>query len=612
MSLFFLAAVAAASPGIDSILSSYKAAVGDLPTRGSAKLDYIYETAGLKGTATAEIDLSSGAFVQAGQADIVAEGRGFDGKIPWQRDTSGANTPQEGGDRIPVAVNDAYRFANLWWRPQYSGASIKLAGPDHLLVTPRGGKPFDAWFDPNTHLLKEIAEDHQFFHTRTTYTDYRVEHGINLPHTITIDNGAGPAGVEHLLLKDFAVAASHPLTFYSCPTTPPTGASIEGGATSVTLPFRLLNNHIYTQAKVNGKGPYTYIVDTGGHNLISPRLAQEVGLTTIGAAAMSGAGEKTVQSGFALVKEITLGQLQMRDQLGFVAPIYDSTIEGIQVDGMVGFELFRRFMVRIDYGKHTLTVGSHLTPEGTAIPFVFYDHLPMVSGKVGELPARFDIDSGSRSELDLTSPFVQANNLQARFAKGVEVVTGWGVGGPSRSYVVRLPSLTLGGAAPVKDVVAGLSQDKGGSISDPNYEGNIGSGFLKRFVVTFDYAHQKMYLQPIQPAPADTGTFDRAGMWLNWSAGTSAASRPGNPPTGAPPPPDAEGYVVTEVSAGGPAARAGIQVGDVITNVNNTPARPEGLPETRTLLRSSANQVRLAVQRNGATRQITLTLSDQI
>ena len=34
----------------------------------------------------------------------------------WMRDTSGANTPQEGGDRVAVAVNEAYRFANLWWR----------------------------------------------------------------------------------------------------------------------------------------------------------------------------------------------------------------------------------------------------------------------------------------------------------------------------------------------------------------------------------------------------------------------------------------------------------------------------------------------------------------
>jgi len=148
------------------------------------------------------------------------------------------------------------------------------------------------------------------------------------------------------------------------------------------------------------------------------------------------------------------------------------------------------------------------------VPFVFYDHLPNVRGFINDIPARFDIDSGSRSELDITSPTVAEHGLRAKFDKGVSAVTGWGVGGPSRSYVVRLPSITLG-TVKVADLTAGLSEDKGGSISDPNYEGNIGSAFLKRFTVTFDYAHQTLYLKPVVPPPVDAGRFDRAGMWIN-------------------------------------------------------------------------------------------------
>ena len=34
------------------------------------------------------------------------------------------------------------------------------------------------------------------------------------------------------------------------------------------------------------------------------------------------------------------------------------SIEGIRVDGMVGFELFRRFAVRLDYGARTMTITS--------------------------------------------------------------------------------------------------------------------------------------------------------------------------------------------------------------------------------------------------------------
>ena len=263
---------------------------------------------------------------------------------------------------------------------------------------------------------------------------------------------------------------------------------------------------------------------------------------------------------------------------------------------MVGFELLRRFAAIIDYGRRTLTFidPARFNPKdaGTAVPFVFYDHLPHVSGFIDDLPARFDIDTGSRSELDITAPFVAAHQLDSRFAKGVSAVTGWGVGGPSRSYVVRLPSVTLGGVK-VQGPTAGLSQDKGGSISDPNYDGNIGGGLLKRFVVTFDYAHQAMYLKPIVPAPADVGRFDRSGLWIN--AGK-------------------DGYDVTDVSPGGPAAEAGIAVGDVITAIDGKPVTTEGLSDTRIRFRAqpAGTKLTIAVTRGTNRKTVTLVLREQI
>ena len=589
-----------------TVLDAYHTAVGKVPASGTAVLDYNYSGDGLTGTGRSIIDLASGAYLESVQADIVAEAHGYDGKTPWMRDTSGANTAQEGGDRIPLAVNEAYRQANLWWRPDFAGATITYTGHetvdehtfDQLSITPKGGRTFEAWFDTNTHLLAEIHEDRQFFHTRTLFADYRPVNGLTLAHRITVDEGVGEAGYEHFELSNVTLGPVRPIATWSRPTAPPTGGRIEDGAASVSLPFRLLNNHIYVDVSVNGKGPYTFIVDTGGHCLISPELVTGLGLKIVGAAPMSGAGEKTASSGFTHVADIALGSLHMRDQLGFAAPIYDPSIEGIRVDGMVGFELFRRFAVQIDYGHHviTLTDPSRFDPKGagTPTPFVFYDHLPSVQGLIDDLPARFDIDTGSRSEVDITSPFIAAHDLRARYPKGVTAVTGWGVGGPSHSYVVRLPSLTLGSDMRVNNPVAGLSQDRRGSISDPNYEGNIGSGFLKHFVVTFDYAHQYMWLKPLPPPGwVDIGQFDRAGMWINSKT---------------------DGYLVTDVSAQGPAARAGIQVGDVITRLDGKATKFDELSEARTLLRARPAGTRLPIElkRGDEVKQVTLVLEDQI
>jgi len=60
---------------------------------------------------------------------------------------------------------------------------------------------------------------------------------------------------------------------------------------------------------------------------------------------------------------------------------------------------------------------------------------------------------------------------------------------------VRGASLTLG-PVEVKGVVASLSTQTKGAFASDDYQGSIGGGFLKRFVVTFDYGHQIIYLKP--------------------------------------------------------------------------------------------------------------------
>jgi hypothetical protein len=198
------------------------------------------------------------------QAGAIGDAYGYDGAMPWQRDLSGANTAQQGGDRIAVAVNEAYRMAERL----VAGGSWRGGG--RLCRTGDGGRAgarssdghaegrqglFDAWFDAGTHLLAKIAEDRQFFHTKTLYDDYRPEGGLMLAHTVTVDNGTGRGGFDHMKLTRVAIGPARPLSAYALPTAPPTGGSIAGGAASVTLPFRLLNNHIYVQARSTAKDP---------------------------------------------------------------------------------------------------------------------------------------------------------------------------------------------------------------------------------------------------------------------------------------------------------------------------------------------------------------------
>ena len=601
--LMFAASAPAAAPTatVQSVLAANRAAMGAMPRRGALRLEYSQKQSGLTGNAVRTVDLATGAFVERTDMKVIGEARGFDGRVPWQTEVSGVSTDQLGGDRVPVAVNEAYRNANLWWRGDRGGARIAYVGrekidgraADHLAVTPRGGGRFDAWFDSRTHLLVRTAEPQQFFRTQTSYGDYARISGALIARSMKVDFGTGDPAELRLTRASFG--PPRPPGFYSTPKGPPRGGHIEG-AKSVTLPIRLLNSHVYVQARVEGKGPYTFIVDTGGHTLIAPRVAREVGLSVFGAGSSSGAGEKTETLGFTRFHEIALGAVKLTDQPAFVTNIYDRSIEGIPVDGMVGFELFARFAVRIDYGAKTMTITDFdaFDPSGagTRVPFDFYDHLPAVRGFIDDMPARFDIDTGSRSEVDVTSPFVAKRNLRARYRPGISAITGWGVGGAARAHVVRMPSLTLG-SVKMPNVVAGLSESKAGSFSDPNYEGNIGSGLLKRFVATFDYRRQAMYLKPLAPPPADAGAFDRSGMWIN--AGEN-------------------GPVVEQVSTGSPAEEAGLQKGDVILAINGRRFRPEELSDARTLLKTlpAGSIAELSVRRAGQERTVRVRLRDLI
>lgn len=49
------------------------------------------------------------------------------------------------------------------------------------------------------------------------------------------------------------------------------------------VPFELLNNHIYVKVRIDGKGPYLLLCDTGGANIVTPDLAAELGLKPEGA-----------------------------------------------------------------------------------------------------------------------------------------------------------------------------------------------------------------------------------------------------------------------------------------------------------------------------------------
>ena len=549
----------------DALLDAFRKAMAPAVQTRYLKAEYAYRGQGLTGTVSTTIDLQEGRYVEDTNAGPNKGTAGFDGQLAWMRDLSGFTSPQQGGDKPALARNAAYRYGNQWWLPGRHGACIEKTGAGALRITPPGGKPFEATFDPATHLLNSVREEQSFgVVTTTEYSAYTRRDGHLMATRIATVTNDDPASRETLTLKSVAFttviadAFSMPAPMATNWTLPTAGR--------ITVPIRLINNHVVADVRINGQGPFPFLIDTGGHDIVTPATVEKLALGSQGKSPSFGAGNKAGSNGYTHVATLDAGGALLRDQTVLTLDFSPRDVEGIELGGMLGVEFIERFVVRIDYGAKTMTfidpagfTDAERDASGTAVPFVFYSHMPQVSGKFDGRMVRLDIDTGSRAEVTMTSPFVIRAALRDAYPRGVLLTDGWGVGGASHSYVVRIRSLSLGSVAS-PDIIAGFSSATVGAFADGGSEGNVGSGLLKRFAVTFDYSRQTLYLNRLANPDADTGRFDRVGLWVNQSG---------------------DGLRVMDVAPEGPAANAGLRVGDILHRIGDRPVGEIGLSDAR-------------------------------
>ncbi len=602
LALTLAAAAPATSADPQAILAQVKQATGGAAWDRITSAHYqgTLETGGLKGTVDGYEDVLTGRSVSHFQLGPVSGAGGFDGTTVWSQDSSKQVRLEEGGEAREAAANDAYRSALGYFFPDRWPATLEYAGEKTegdrrfqvVRATPKGGRPYDMWIDAGTHLIDHTVEKASI-ETRTVfYSDLREVEGVRLPFVQRSTNGEEKYDQWVRLEK---IELDVPVTDeqFAPPAPPPPDFTIDGGTAS-TIPFELLNNHIYVQVELDGKGPFRMLCDTGGANIVTPELAKKLGLESEGALQGRGVGEKSEDVGLTKVESLRIGDVTLKDQVFAVFPLAAlARVEGVPFDGLVGYEIFKRFVVKVDYQasrlRLTLPEAFEYQGSGTVVPFKFNNHIPQVEGEIDGIPGKFDIDTGSRASLDLLGPFVEKHGLKAKYSPKLEGVTGWGVGGPARAAITRAGELKLGEVT-VKAPVTELTLQQKGAFTDPYVAGNVGAGVLKRFNIVFDYGQQRLIFER-NARYSEPDAFDRAGLWMNQVDG---------------------GFEVMDVFAGSPAAEAGIAVGDTILSVDGQPVA--SLPALRQRFRSDApgTRVRLEIRKGETQREVVLTLRDLV
>ena len=197
------------------------------------------------------------------------------------------------------------------------------------------------------------------------------------------------------------------------------------------------------------------------------------------------------------------------------------------------------------------------------------------------------VDTGLRGALLLHTPFVERHDLVSRSGHTIHRTVGGGVGGRAAYEVGRLRSLRIG-PLEVEELPVWLAQTRRGLVGTDRWAGVLGSRFLQRYRVTFDYGDGRLILAPAVHDPDLLGP-DKSGTFLVADNDDRAVHR------------------VLDVVPGSPADEAGLRAGDVVRAIDGRAGR--SLEETRRLLRGpEGTEVRVSVERDGEVLEKRLVL----
>jgi len=562
----FSVAQNAASPRPDpvAILAAAKAASGGsawdaLRTQHS---NVTIGTAGVKGTAERWSDISTGRSYIKYSIGPITGAAGYDGKVAWSQDSSGQSRTESSAATRELAVNAAYRDKLAFWYPERAPAQITFldrvtedgAQFDVIRILPEGGRPFQFWINSETHLIERLVEREAQV-TRTEYLmDLHDVEGVKIPFRVRATRG-DPREDEVITVDKLDY--NWPLTgvVFAQPVGARPDFTFAAGSASVDVPFEVRDGHIFLAVMLNGKGPFRMLLDADRGNILSPAAMTALGLKPQGNFGSAGTGDNQQDIGIARVDRLEVGGVAIEGMLFAAIDVsaYMSRVEGIDnVSGIIGYELFKRFPIKLDFQRARATFydPSKFTYSGggTGVPVKFREHVAQVDGSVDGIAGIFNIDTSSRGSLALTAPFVEKNGLVKRYGATQSFVSGTGADGYTHSLLARANALKLGSVA-VDRPIAALSTQAVSGAATTDVTGSVGYGILRQFNITFDYGNGMLYFEK-NANFGQPDVFDRSGMWIERSA---------------------SGFEIIETMKDGPAAKAGLAPGNVIVAIDGKP-----------------------------------------
>jgi len=374
-----------------------------------------------------------------------------------------------------------------------------------------------------------------------------------------------------------------------------------------SIPFETVGSYIVLDARINQSTKLKMILDTGLRNTIVTELfpGDSVDLKPGKLHELQGLGAgKSFKAYQSEANDIQIGKIILPNRMvsAFEEDFFNlSQQTGVKINGLLGVDFFRDYVVQIDYSNRRLRLYNHrqfTAPKGYGVmPMVLqrqkmYIHLSVLETDSARQTIKMLIDTGA----ELTAWFETLTNKAVNIPeKSIRGRIGEGLSGEINGVYARVQQLCIADFCVRNPIVAFPDS---AAISDvvrtSDRDGTIGGQLLNRFNLIIDTNNRKFYFKP-------NSTFNKPFSYN--IAGLEVAHTAGFLPQ----------VEVIQVWKDSPAERAGIRIGDIITEINFQQLSQLSIAEVRHYFQTPSHKpLNLLIERNGSHKKLELEMIAKI
>ena len=365
---------------------------------------------------------------------------------------------------------------------------------------------------------------------------------------------------------------------------------------SVTIKYKTASNLIILPVTINGSDTLNFILDTGVRYPIITELpfVNKLNLNYLVPVEIKGLSENETLTAYRSGNNvISLDGMVARNQE--VQMVIDENFQishmlGIPVHGLIGFNLFKDYVVKIDYPDEEITFyrPEHYKyrdrKSDIIVPLHFDGNKPFIRTSImtedkTEVPVKLMVDTGASDALWLS----EQSDERIRVPQNhISAFLGRGLNGDLYGTKGRIDAVWVGPLVLPRPIVS-FPEDSliAELISANDRNGTLGAEILRRFVVTIDYRNARLTLSPT-PLVKDGFNYNMSGMEVV------------NPMPGMPI------FTIATIRENSPAFLAGLKENDQIISINNSSHNNISLNDINLILQSKENRkIKMKVLRDG-------------